>query len=410
MGGNWAFSWVQIVAHNWRSLGWRFALLTLVALAGLAVHPLQGGIQPFFYPLGSVVVMSVVMWVVFQSGRTAMLNLGLGVLILALTYGLVSWLRGEVDAKALILGGVVVLTMMTSNLVHVLGAILREMARGQFQHDAVAEGLKHNAAPIVLANTTTVLGFVVAAWFHDGLDKMAWVVGLGALASLFVTLTWLPWILLKWFLEFRVGNPEDRHGFSPMVRWLKHHPVLVRSLAAGGALFLIAMTAWMLVSHTRLMLAVGVMLAATWGLLVLAWQQWRLPTLTVLLNWFAVATAVAIVLLWVGDVYLLALMVPLGLVIDDSIHFFTRYHRAQRIALFNTPELRMRFALGSVGRALWVTSILLMAGLSVIALYQDPVIRQAVLLMDIAMVIATATLVLWVPAFVLSFRKVEDNA
>ncbi|HID00270.1 MAG TPA: hypothetical protein EYP05_02870, partial [Piscirickettsiaceae bacterium] len=223
MNGNWAFNWVLIMHHNWPALGRRFALVTLVAAAGVIALPAEIGSKVMIYLAASTLVMALLMGLLFDTRRAAGLHLGLSLLILLLTFGMAGWLLNEVNTRDALLGGVVVLTMMTSNLVHLLGAVLREMARGQFQHDAVAEGLKHNAGPILLANLTTVLGFVISAWINPDLSPMAWIVSLGALASLWVTLTWLPWILLRWFLEFRVGNPQDRHGYGRLVRWLSRY-------------------------------------------------------------------------------------------------------------------------------------------------------------------------------------------
>ncbi|HIQ40469.1 MAG TPA: hypothetical protein EYH46_04795 [Sulfurivirga caldicuralii] len=409
MNGNWAFNWVLIMHHNWPALGRRFALVTLVAAAGVIALPAEIGSKVMIYLAASTLVMALLMGLLFDTRRAAGLHLGLSLLILLLTFGMAGWLLNEVNTRDALLGGVVVLTMMTSNLVHLLGAVLREMARGQFQHDAVAEGLKHNAGPILLANLTTVLGFVISAWINPDLSPMAWIVSLGALASLWVTLTWLPWILLRWFLEFRVGNPQDRHGYGRLVRWLSRHRWLPRLIAVGGLLLLVGLSSWAVMTMGTQFMAIAVMLGVTFLLLMVVWSHWGMAALAVALNWGAVVCAAW---LWVGltnqSLSPFALLVPLGLVIDDSIHFFTRYVRAMHMGLLDTPLLRVRFALGSVGRTIWMTSLLLIAGLSVLLLVGDALIVQAVYLTGIAMLLATWLLIVWLPALLLSYR-VETN-
>ncbi len=410
MNGNWAFNWVLIMHHNWAALGRRFALITLLLVLGAFMLPDAVGSRVLAYLAASAVVMALLMGWLFDTRRAALLHLGLSLLILLLTFGMAGWWLDEVKVRDWLLGGVVVLTMMTSNLVHVLGAVLREMARGQFQHDAVAEALKHNAGPIVLANLTTVLGFTISAWVNPTLSQMAWIVALGALASLWTTLTWLPWVLLRWFLEFRVGNPEDRHGYGRLVRWLSARFWLPRLIVVGSLVVLIGLSVWVMRLMGEQFAAIAVMLGVTFLLLGWVWHHWGMAALAVALNWGAVVCAAwLLVQLTEQPLSPLALLVPLGLVIDDSIHFFTRYVRAMHMGLFDTPLLRVRFALGSVGRMIWMTSLLLMAGLSVLLALQEPLINQAVLLTDLAMLLATWLLIVWLPALLVVSQNVADK-
>ncbi len=141
--------------------------------------------------------------------------------------GLLAWLRHTLHEEA-VLALVVVMALMMSNLVHVLSTLLREMARASFQHDAIAEALSLNAMPVLLTNVTTTFGFVVAAWFEPRFADMAWIVGLGALVSYLTLMSWTPAILLKWFLEFRVGHYDDRHGFVELAEKFQRYPNAVR--------------------------------------------------------------------------------------------------------------------------------------------------------------------------------------
>jgi len=405
MEGYWAFHWVQIIAHNWRSLGWRFALLSGLIAVGALRLPFSLIMETVPWWMASVAVLIPLMAWLFDTRRAALLQGVLAVMILLLMLGLLGWLGIAMQARDLMFGGVVVLTMLTSNLVHVLGTVLREMARGQFQDDAVAEALKHNAAPIVLANVTTLVGFWIVAWLSPVFAAMAWVVTAGALMSLWVTLTWLPWALLRYRLEFRVGFYSDRHGFSRLVQWMKRRPRIARALGLGGVLLLLVangIVLWQALSSVSGILA---MLAVVWLLLWLAWRQVSMPTVAVLMNWLAVSLVAALILLIGSPLSTVAMVVPLGLIIDDAIHFFTRMVRASRIGLFDTVELQIRFALGSVGRTIWMTSLLVSAALVPLWFTGDLLLRQTVLVTVLSLFVATWLLIVWYPAFLIAKNK-----
>ena len=56
----------------------------------------------------------------------------------------------------------------------------------------------------------------------------------------------------------------------------------------------------------------------------------------------------------------------MGIVVDDSVHFLTKYLRARREKNLDAPDA-VRYAFSSVGRALWVTSAVLVAGFAILA-------------------------------------------
>ena len=59
--------------------------------------------------------------------------------------------------------------------------------------------------------------------------------------------------------------------------------------------------------------------------------------------------------------------ITLGIVVDDTVHFLSKYLRARR-ELHYDPELAVKFSFRTVGVALWITSLALMAGFLVLAL------------------------------------------
>jgi len=55
----------------------------------------------------------------------------------------------------------------------------------------------------------------------------------------------------------------------------------------------------------------------------------------------------------------------LGIIVDDSIHFISKYFRARREYKKSTADA-VRFSFHTVGHALWVTTAILAAGFSVL--------------------------------------------
>ena len=56
----------------------------------------------------------------------------------------------------------------------------------------------------------------------------------------------------------------------------------------------------------------------------------------------------------------------LGIVVDDSIHFMSKYIRARKEKNLNSQDA-VRYAFNNVGVALWVTSAVLISGFMILA-------------------------------------------
>ena len=73
--------------------------------------------------------------------------------------------------------------------------------------------------------------------------------------------------------------------------------------------------------------------------------------------------------LLVGEVGLALSVVTgmtLGIVVDDTVHFLSKYLRARRERGLESADA-VRYAFSTVGMALWVTSIVLVAGFMVLS-------------------------------------------
>jgi len=115
----------------------------------------------------------------------------------------------------------IVMTIVVANAVHILVAMIHSMQMGMVKREALIESIRVNLQPILLATITTVVGFMSMHFsdippFHD-LGNM---VALGVIISFFLSMTFLPWLLMLlplWVKETK--NSEKRHmtGLSEFV-------------------------------------------------------------------------------------------------------------------------------------------------------------------------------------------------
>ena len=409
MYGHWSFSWVQIMAHNKGKLFSLLAITSLLVMLGLM--DLEQTISSYAWGVlfTSILLMSLAMAKLLDSFKAAMLQFGLSLYILMMTLGALGWVGAVLDESSL-LGLVILMTVMTSNLVHILSTLLREMARGLFQFDAIAEALKFNSSPIFLANFTSLMGFAFAAWYQPELTTMAWVVGIGVAISYLTTLSWLPLILLNWLLEFRVGSTADRYGYAFVVTWLENRASLLKWF-----LFLIVL------GFLALLWAASPILSMVWQLVemllvmsvlfLVFWKSLSLAILNTFANVLALVLTVAgfylLMSFWLpaqSNISLLLLMVPLGLIVDDGIHFFSRYVRAKQ-GMFSDSASSVRYAMASVGRPIWMTSWIVMVGLLTLLFSTQTQIQQASLITIFSLGFATFIILVLIPAL-LTFKNV----
>lgn len=402
--GNWAFSWVQIMAHNKAKLLTAWIIITILSLLGMVNLDISNVLNDLVIFGLSLLVMSAVVGYLLDSPKVALLQLGLSVYIAFMTFGVLGWLGYALNQESL-LGLVVLMTMLSSNLVHILSTLLREMARGLFQYDAVAEALKLNTAPIFLSNLTTALGFVFAAWMDSQYLDLAWLVVVGVTLSFLISISWLPMVLLNWLLEIRVGNSSDRHGLTFVAKWLEKKTLYRKLLIISGwslGLLLIGLNFSALKELEQFFWLMILFALLFWFF----WKNLKLAFLNVWVNLIASLMAITLFSWFSGEAKwaLLLWMVPLGLIVDDGIHFFSRFARA-KYTLFSDPKSAVIFAMASVGRPIWITSWVLFSGLGVLLLSDNQLVNQASQLTMLAVVIATFLILTVLPAMLMTKNK-----
>ncbi|HAS6347481.1 TPA: MMPL family transporter [Vibrio vulnificus] len=107
------------------------------------------------------------------------------------------------------------------------------------------------------------------------------------------------------------------------------------------------------------------------ALMIFALRSWRLGVISLVPN---IAPAVIGFGLWAlisGEINLglsVVVTLTLGIVVDDAVHFLAKYQHARKAG--QNSEQAVRYAFHTVGRALWITTVVLVAGFSVLAMSQ----------------------------------------
>lgn len=105
-------------------------------------------------------------------------------------------------------------------------------------------------------------------------------------------------------------------------------------------------------------------------ILIVALRSFKIGLISLIPNLVPAAMGFGLWGLPVGEVNVGASIVAamtLGIVVDDTVHFLSKYLRARREKGLNA-EQAVRYAFHSVGKALWITSLVLIAGFMVFTL------------------------------------------
>ncbi len=106
------------------------------------------------------------------------------------------------------------------------------------------------------------------------------------------------------------------------------------------------------------------------AILIIALRSLRIGVISIVPNLVPIGMAFGLWGIFVGEVGLALSVVSgmtLGIVVDDTVHFLSKYLRARREQGLS-PEDAVRYAFSTVGTALWVTSLVLVCGFGILAL------------------------------------------
>jgi len=104
-------------------------------------------------------------------------------------------------------------------------------------------------------------------------------------------------------------------------------------------------------------------------LLILALRSFTLGAISIVPNMVPAVIGFGFWALISGEVNLglsVVASLTLGIVVDDAVHFLTKYQAARHNG--KSAEDSVRYAFHTVGRALWITTVVLIAGFSVLAM------------------------------------------
>lgn len=147
-------------------------------------------------------------------------------------------------------------------------------------------------------------------------------------------------------------------------------------------------------------------------LLIIALRSLKIGLISLVPNLVPAAMAFGVWGLFVGQVGLsLSVVVgmTLGIVVDDTVHFLSKYLRARREKGLSSADA-VRYAFSTVGTALWVTSVALVAGFLVLSLSAFELNSGMGLLTAITIVLALLADFLLLPALLLKFEEKRNDA
>ena len=142
------------------------------------------------------------------------------------------------------------------------------------------------------------------------------------------------------------------------------------------------------------------------GLLVFALKSFKIGMISLLPNLLPAAIGFGIWGMYSGEVNLglsIVLSMTLGIVVDDTVHFLSKYRHARVNG--NDAEESVRYAFASVGRALWITTLVLASGFSILMLSPFALNSDMGMLTSIILVVALAVDFLFLPSFLIALDR-----
>ncbi|GMQ87979.1 MAG: MMPL family transporter [Gammaproteobacteria bacterium] len=141
--------------------------------------------------------------------------------------------------------------------------------------------------------------------------------------------------------------------------------------------------------------------------LVFALRSIRLGLISLIPNFLPVLITFGLWAIFVGEIGIIASMITatsMGLIVDDTVHILSKYHRAKREHNLGTHDA-IRYSFSHVGKALWVTTLIMIAGFSVLAFSSYKLNVDMGVLTVIAVGMALAMDFLLLPALLMFMDK-----
>ncbi len=146
-------------------------------------------------------------------------------------------------------------------------------------------------------------------------------------------------------------------------------------------------------------------------ILIVVLRSFRCGLLSLVANLLPAGMAFGVWSVLVGEVNMavsIVLPMTLGIVVDDSVHFLSKYLRARRENGYNAQEA-VRYAFSSVGLALVITSAALVVGFGILSCSTFRLNADTSQLTAITIVLALVVDFLMLPALLILMDKEPDN-
>jgi len=140
------------------------------------------------------------------------------------------------------------------------------------------------------------------------------------------------------------------------------------------------------------------------ALMVFSLRSLRLGMISVVPNMAPAIIGFGLWAVFSGEINLglsVVVTLTLGIVVDDSVHFLSKYQRARKQG--KSAEEAVRYAFHTVGRALWITTVVLVAGFSVLAMSSFRLNADMGQLSAIVIFIALVVDFVFLPALLMKF-------
>lgn len=147
-------------------------------------------------------------------------------------------------------------------------------------------------------------------------------------------------------------------------------------------------------------------------ILGLSLRSVKLGLISLAPNLFPAFMAFGVWAIVVGEVGLASSVVTataLGIIVDDTVHFLSKYRRARRQYGHDATEA-VRYAFHTVGTALWVMTVILIAGFGVLALSAFEINASMGLLTALALAIALVVDFLLLPPLLIALDRGGSRA
>lgn len=166
------------------------------------------------------------------------------------------------------------------------------------------------------------------------------------------------------------------------------------------------------VNAKSMLIGSGTALVMISFILIFALRSIKIGLISLIPNIVPAAMAFGVWGMFNGEVGLSLVMVlgmTMGIVVDDTVHLLSKYLRARRERGMS-PEDSLRYAFSTVGTALWVTSIVLMAGFAFFAFSHFEPNSNMGILTAITIALALVADFLLLPVLILLADKDKPSA